>query len=178
MQKYSNKIKLVLDCDVLDKTQDDFEILDFYPQLKLIKSDKYYFKKYGDYHFCYNYAFKKCYKELYEVEEAFWILIHDYIPVEKKNAKQGDIISFHSIRQNDGRLFKTPNDLNCNHFAIISGVQNGKINIKSKFGILGVFEGTIYDLPKSYGNTCVFWRKNKNSPTEKNKSVKNETVRF
>ena len=178
MQKYSNKIKLVLDCDVLDKTQDDFEILDFYPQLKLIKSDKYYIKKYGDYHFCYNYAFKKCYKELYEVEEAFWILIHDYIPVEKKNAKQGDIISFHSIRQNDGRLFKTPNDLNCNHFAIISGVQNGKINIKSKFGILGVFEGTIYDLPKSYGNTCVFWRKNKKSSTEKINSVNNETVRF
>jgi hypothetical protein len=177
MQKYSNKIKLVLDCDVLDKTTDDFEVLDYYPQLKLIRTGEYYAEKYQDYYFCYNYAFKTIHLD--EVEEAFRILIHDYIPVEKKNARQGDIISFHSIRQNDGRIFKTPNDLNCNHFAVISGVQDGKINIKSKFGILGVFEGTIYDLPESYGNNFCIWRKqNKKSSTEKNKSVKNETVSF
>ena len=178
MQKYSNKIKLVLDCDVLDKTQDDFEVLDYYPQLKLIKSDRYYLKKYPhDHYFCYNFAFKNI--NLYEVEDAFRILLYDYIPVEKKNARQGDIISFHSIRQNDGRLFKTPNDLNCNHFAIISGIQNGKINIKSKFGILGVFEGTIYDLPKSYGNCFAIWRRqNKNSPTEKSKIVREKIVSF
>lgn len=44
MIKYSNKIKLNLDCDVLDKTQDDFEILDYYPQLKLIRTGEYYAK--------------------------------------------------------------------------------------------------------------------------------------
>jgi hypothetical protein len=124
MQKYSNKIKLVLDCDVLDKTQDDFEILDYYPQLKLIKSDKYYFKKYpNEYYFCYNYAFKTIHLD--EVEEAFRILIHNYTPVEKKNARRGDIISFHKIEQYT-RGLKTPNDLNCNHFAIISGIQDRK----------------------------------------------------
>lgn len=167
MNKYSNKITLKLNNCTIEKTRNDFEILKHYPQLKLIKSDKYYLKKYEDYHFCYNYTFKKSYKKLYEVEDAFRILIYDYTPVEKKNARQGDIISFHNIRQNDGRLFKTPNDLNCNHFAIISGVQNGKINIKSKFGILGVFEGSIHDLPKSYGNMYCIWRKNKISPTTK-----------
>jgi len=173
MNKYSNKIKLVLDCDVLDKTQDDFEILDYYPQLKLIKSDKYYFKKYpNEYYFCYNYAFKTIHLD--EVEEAFRILIHEYNPVEKKNARQGDIISFHSIRQNDGRIFKMPNDLNCEHFAIISYIDDKNIKIKSKFGILGVFEGGISDLPKSYGNTFIIWRrKNKTSPTRKNEYVKN-----
>jgi hypothetical protein len=156
MQKYSNKIKLVLDCEVLDKTQDDFEVLDYYPQLRLIKSDKYYLQKYNDYHFCYNYAFKKSYKTLCEVEDAFKILLYEYTPIEKKNARQGDIISFHNVKKS----FSRPDSLNCEHFAIISGVQDGKINIKSKFGILGVFEGTIYDLPKSYGNCFVIWRKN------------------
>lgn len=108
-----------------------------------------------------------------EVEEAFRILIHDYIPIEKKNARLGDIISFHSIRQNNGRIFKTPNDLNCNHYAIISGIKDGKINIKSKFGILGVFEGSISDLPTSYGNCYTIWsKKNKISPTKKSKMLR------
>ena len=177
MKNYSNKIKLVIDGNTIDKTQDDFEVLDYYPQLKLIRTGEYYTKKYQDYYYCYNYAFKTIHLD--EVEEAFRVLLHDYIPILKKNARQGDIISFHNIRQNDGRIFKTPNDLNCNHFAVISGVHNGKIKIKSKWGILGVFEGTISDLPRDYGNHFTIWRRQKkNSPTEKSKIVKEKIVSF
>ena len=170
MNKYSNKIKLVLDCDTIDKTQDDFEVLDYYPQLKLIKSDKYYLKKYDNYHFCYNYVFKKPYEKLYEVEDAFKILTYDYIPILKKNARQGDIISFHRVKKS----FSRPDGFNCEHFAIISGIQNGKIKIKSKWGILGVFEGNISDLPKSYGNCFTIWRrKNEKSKSTQYDHVKN-----
>ena len=165
MNKYSNKIKLQLDGDTLDKTQDDFEVIDYYPQLKLVKNCDYYAKKYQDYFFCYNYAFKTIHLD--DVSEAFHILLHEYNPITKQNARLGDILSFHNIRQGDGRIYKTPNDINAEHFAVISYIEGKNIKIKSKFGILGVFEGDIKDLPKSYGNTFVIWRKNKISPTTK-----------
>jgi hypothetical protein len=96
------------------------------------------------------------------------------MPISKENAQQGDIISFHKIKKS----FSRPDGWNCEHFAVISDVQNEKINIKSKWGIMGVFEGNISELPETYGNVYVIWRrKNKNSPTEKLNSVKDTTVR-
>lgn len=171
--QYANKIQLKLDNDTIEKTIDDYEILDYFPQLKLIKNCKYYFKKYPEYYFCYNYIFDN--PELSEVDEAFEILLYHFAPIEKQNARRGDIISFHNIR-NDWRK---PDGLNCEHFAKISHIDKNDIKIISKWGIMGVFEGRVQDLPDGYGNTFVIWRrKNKNSPSRKINNVKEKIDSF
>ena len=85
-------------------------------------------------------------------------------------------LSWQRTRQNDGRIYKTPNDINAEHFAIISYIEGKNIKIKSKFGILGVFEGDIKDLPKSYGNTFVIWRKLVDVPLKLKNMVRHEEI--
>jgi hypothetical protein len=180
MKKLYNKIQLELDNDTIEKTIDDYEVLDYYEQLTLVNPCQYYSKKYNDYYFCYNYAFKKSFKLLSEIEDAFKILLDYYEPIEKYNAREGDIISFHSIDENYKRNNR-PSDVNCNHFAIVSDIKislntgDEVIFIKSKWGVMGVFEGKISDLPENYGNCFMIWRKKKiYSPTEKKETIRNK----
>lgn len=171
MNKYTNKISLILDNDKLEQTKADNDILSLYPQLKLVKDSVYYALKYEDYYFCFNYAFND--NNIQEVEDGFKKLIYEYEPVEKLQANKGDIISFHKLNKYNN----IPDGYNCEHFAIISSIDKENINIKSKWGIMGVFSGSIKDLPNTYGNFYIIWKKKK-SPTEKKINVKNETVSF
>lgn len=169
MLEYANKIQLKLNTDIIDGTVDDSDVIYHYPQLKWIKSWKYYLHKYpDDYYFCYNYVFKDIL--LNEIDEAYEKLSDEYIPILKENARKGDIISFHKIDLKEKDYYeKQPSSMNCEHFAIISNIfilknEQNKIkkiyiNIKSKWGVMGVFEGDISDLPKSYGNKYLIWRK-------------------
>lgn len=155
----NNRIKLKLDGEKIDETKDDIDIIRLYPQLKLIKSyDKYCDKYPNGYIFCYNYALNDYHIE--EIDEAYIRLWKNYKIITKNEAKKGDIISIHKIdyRQKD-HYERQPSSYNCRHYAIIHKIVNGEIIIRSKWGICGVFEGTLEDLPKDYGNVYQIWRR-------------------
>lgn len=156
---YNNKIHLRLDALLLEETKTDKDVLKIYPQLKLIKNADYYFTKYSDYYCCYNYVFNDIL--LSEVEDAYKKLKGDYILIKRPEAKKGDILSIHAIAKGKYATDqKIPQGYNCQHFAVIHKIINDKIIIRSKFGIMGVFEGSIEDLPRTYGNIYQIWRKN------------------
>lgn len=121
---------------------------------------------------CFNYALHN--NDIQDLETAFKYTLYNYTPVHIQDATAGDIITFHRIEP-DKRELRIPNERTIEHFAIISYIDIDKniLNIKSKFGQCGIFEGKIDELPVFYGNTFVIWRKkNKNSPTTKLQNVK------
>lgn len=117
---------------------------------------------------CYSYALKNM--NLCDIEQGYFELLRLYNNIALENIKEKDII-----------VYARTKILNANtieHFAIVTNIENNNIKIKSKWGLNGIFEGSYDLLPEFYGSYFSIWRKNKNSPTEKYKSVKNETVRF
>lgn len=116
--------------------------------------------------FCYHYALED--DTLEGCDEAYEVLDTYYKPIKLKDAREGDVISFHETRwdllDEDGNNLGTaeyPNMSNAVHFAKMvqtDGTKEGTI-IKSKWGGFGVFEGGIEFIPQYYGNSVQVWRK-------------------
>jgi hypothetical protein len=169
-KKFQYKITLRLPEAI--NNMDDTDIVNNY-KLNRIKSKIPVY-----YEVCFNYALQST--DILDLETAFEYTLYNYTPVHLAEARQGDLVTFHRIEQ-ETRGLQIPNDRTIEHFAIISGIDIGKniLNIKSKFGSCGIFEGNIEDLPKFYGNHFVIWRKKKRtSPTEKSNSVKEKIGSF
>jgi hypothetical protein len=127
---------------------------------------------------CFNYALKTT--DILDLETAFEYTIYNYTPVHVAEARAGDIVTFHKIEP-ETRGLRIPNERTIEHFAVISGIDIEKniLNIRSKWGSCGIFEGSIEDLPEFFGNQFVIWRRKKrNSPTTKSNSVKEKIGSF
>lgn len=149
------KIETLIDVDEIEYIYDkDTEIAINSKNVKFIDSHKNYDGV------CFNYALNDNSCLLNGCYDAYKELEIGYKQIDIKNAKKGDIVSYHEVLNLGGSIAKTcaKNSL---HFAIIEktdGTINGTI-IKSKWGYDGIFETTIYDVPNVYGNTIVIWRK-------------------
>ncbi|MHA1437875.1 MAG: hypothetical protein ACTSPD_09890 [Promethearchaeota archaeon] len=154
--KYLYNVDLELDTEFLD-TLNDEQIESCFAKtgnLKLIKS--FDIPTYSNR--CTNYAFNN--KDLYYCEDAFDLLMTNYIPILLSQTQSGDIISFHDcfgfpIKE------KFAHEDNVQHFAIVTkpGKRLKDIRIKSKWGQAGIFESDLKTLPESYGDIIIFWRK-------------------
>ena len=110
---------------------------------------------------CFNYALND-YGFIGNCKRAYGILKIKYKQINIRQAKKGDIISYHE-RCSNGRRANKISKYNAVHFAIIKktkGTLKSTI-IKSKWGSDGVFETNLYDIPDSYGNAILIWRKKK-----------------
>lgn len=102
---------------------------------------------------CFNYATKN-----YNLEycEDCWDYIKNYYKsVNIKDLKIGDVVVFYDSFE------KEPVEGTVNHFGII--VKTGNINsiiIRSKWGLMGIYEGRLIDLPSEYGDRVKFYRRN------------------
>ena len=120
-------------------------------RLKLKSQDnkvcKMRFREWEERQWCFNFALKN--KKLQYCEDAMAILKRKYIKVSLKDSQKGDIISFHGGNNQ------------VHHYAIISKT-NGFINgtyVHSKWGRLRVVKGKLLEIPKSYGENILIWRK-------------------
>lgn len=133
---------------------DDIDILNNY-NVNKIRDNKYCM------YVCFNYALHN--KNIMDLETAFEYTLYNYKPIELKDARVGDMITFHKIERQT-RGLRIPNELNIEHLGIISdiNIENNTLKIKSKWGDCGIFEGDIDLLPVFYGDTFVIWRKKQN----------------
>ena len=100
--------------------------------------------------FCHNYALNIPHKS--DFGEAFDYLVEHYKTIPIYKATEGDIIVFYDNPNGWG----TPE-----HFARIyktNGILKGTI-IRSKWGLLGVYETDLYHLPVEYGGYMEVWTK-------------------
>lgn len=105
--------------------------------------------------YCFNYALPD-YQFMF-TEDAFDILELDFEKIKLSEAKKGDVVTIHKRVS-----WKDPiSKYDCKHFAIIEevGTRISNTIIRSKWGILGVFEGRLIDLPEDYGTMVAIWRK-------------------
>ncbi len=104
---------------------------------------------------CFNYALPDY--QFTFTEDAFDILELDFEKIKLSEAKKGDVVTIHKqVSQ------KTPiSKYDCKHFAIIEevGTRINNTIIRSKWGMLGVFEGRLDDLPEDYGAMVAIWRR-------------------
>ena len=125
------KVETVIDCDNIRGLYDkDTEMAINSKNVKLINSHK---EING---VCFNYALKDDEGYFRNCEESFEYLEDNYISVDIKDARSGDIISYHELDEANGRDFTYPNSINTFHFAIIKetkGTLESTI-IKSKWG--------------------------------------------
>jgi hypothetical protein len=166
--QYKIALKLPHDIDRMDNT----DIINNYNLNRIKSRIPEYFSV------CFNYALNN--PDILDLETAFECTLYNYIPVHIADARAGDMVTFHRIEP-ETRGLRIPNERTIEHFAIISGINIDKniLNIRSKFGQGGIFEGRIDELPVFYGNHFVIWRKqNKTSPTTKMDYVKEKTVSF
>lgn len=102
---------------------------------------------------CFNYATKNY--TLKWCEECFEYIEEYYKEISIEEIKKGDIVVF-----SDGYdgMFE---EYNVQHFAIIVKTDNTIANtiIRSKWGKLAIYEGSINDLPDIYGDMIKFYRK-------------------
>ena len=106
---------------------------------------------------CFNYALNNFH--IWCCENAYDELELAYIPITIKEAREGDIISYHEINDFNSK-YEKPCGGNSTHFAIIKETDNtldGTI-ITSKWGCDGIFRTNLYDVPDIYGNSIVIWR--------------------
>jgi len=139
------KVKLLI-ADNQEKT--DEEILANNPCLsdKLITNSRS--KELEGY--CHNYALNK-YNTLY-LNDNFDYLVRNYKTIPISKATEGDIIVFYD----NPNAWGTPQ-----HFSKIwetNGTIKGTI-IRSKWGMLGVYETDLYHLPEEYGCYMEVWTK-------------------
>jgi len=109
-------------------------------------ADSNYYKLEG---YCHNYALNT---DTPFISDSFDYLVMNYKRIPIYKAKEGDIIIFYDNCNCQG----TPE-----HFARIwetNGTLKGTI-IRSKWGILGIYETDLYHLPKEYGNYIEVWTK-------------------
>lgn len=124
--------------------------------VKLINNSK----EFGWDEVCFNYALGLDRNFIGSCANAYDILKNEYEQINIGRAKKGDIISYHIRWYTSRRAEKNSRD-NAVHFAIIKktkGTLKSTI-IKSKWGNDGVFETNLYDVPDSYGNVILIWRK-------------------
>ena len=116
---------------------------------------------------CFGYALNKISSKLgvgfcLYCKDGFYFLENYFkqIPIEK--ARKGDIITYHEI-SNFKSQYEKPCAENCMHFAIIHETDRTLENtlINSKWGEKGVFKTKINDVPDSFGNAVLIWRKRK-----------------
>ena len=108
---------------------------------------------------CFNYALNE-YGYIGSCKNAYDILKKEYKQINIRQAKKGDIISYHE-QLNNGRKRNKISKYNALHFAIIKetkGTLKSTV-IKSKWCNDGVFETNLYDIPDCYGNAIVIWRR-------------------
>ena len=105
------------------------------------------FREWEERQWCFNFALKN--KKLKYCEDAMDTLKRKYYKISLGDSQKGDIISFHG------------NNNKAHHYAIISKT-NGFINgthVHSKWGRLRVVKCKLLDIPKSYGENILIWRK-------------------
>jgi len=105
---------------------------------------------------CYNFALGD---NISCCEDGMEKLIYDYKRINIKKSKKGDIISYHDDIECKGK--KQIDVHSIQHFAIIvktNGRLKGTI-VKSKWGLDGIYEGAVDDIPDYYGEIIAIWRK-------------------
>ena len=124
------------------------EMKELYPELKLIRSE--HKVKQG---YCFNYALKD-YSDIHAFPEDKYNYLKDhYKNINLEDIKAGDLVTIHDDID--------PNEYNIQHYAKIIKTDNtlkGTI-IRSKWGIMGIWQGRIDIIPDSYGNIILFWKK-------------------
>jgi len=145
----------------LNKINTEYNEDNYHFEYQMRKDTKYKYLRQGK-GMCFNYALKI--HKLYDCEDGFEILQNDYDILTFKEARNGDIVSFHG--------FDDISEYSCDHFAIIKQKGNtvGDTIIESKFGRWGVYECKIKDMPNLYGDSVVFWAKRK-AVTKKEKKI-------
>jgi hypothetical protein len=124
------------------------EIKQYYPKLKLIKSE--HKVRQG---MCFNYALNDYSNKNMFNEDVYYFLQDHYKNTTLKKIRVGDLISIHDDIE--------PSELNVQHYAKIIKTDNtlkGTI-IRSKWGMLGIWQGRIDNIPDIYGDRILFWRK-------------------
>jgi len=89
--------------------------------------------------------------------EAYQELERGYKQINIREAKIGDLISYHELYEYRNK----PCSSNALHFAKIlktDGTIKSTI-IHSKWGVDGIFESSLEEVPDIYGNAIVIWRK-------------------
>lgn len=126
----------------------DDEIIKAFPFIKNIKKAK---PNNMDEWVCFNYALDIYDDDLYS-QEAFNIVKKNYIQIPLKLANKGDLIVY--LDEDDDDTFAV-------HYGIIQKANKtlNSVIIRSKWGIYGVYETNIYDVPNLYGNKITIWRK-------------------
>jgi len=120
----------------------------YYSNLKLIKSETKV--KLG---YCYNYVFND-YSNLHIFSKDIYDYLTDhYRHINLEKIKKGDVVTIHNDID--------PNECNVKHYAKIIKTDNTirGTTIRSKWGIFGIWQGNIEDIPDIYGNYILFWRK-------------------
>lgn len=124
------------------------EIKEFYPELKLIRSE--HRVKQG---YCFNYALND-YSDIHCFCENIFEFVQDhYKNINLEHIRAGDLVTIHDDTE--------PSEYNVQHYAKIIKTDNtlqGTI-IRSKWGIMGIWQGRIDIIPDIYGNIILFWRK-------------------
>ena len=153
----AHKIKTCVDSDLLEYCFDKTTIKRSNKKnIKLVESHSKY--SYG--YVCYSFALENINEWINSCRQAFDFLEDQYEQINIKNAKKGDIISYHEIIDFKNEYGK-PCKENSLHFAVIKktrGTLKSTV-IRSKWGGDGVFETSLYDVPDIYGNAIVIWRR-------------------
>ena len=150
------EIETKINSDIFNELGFDEEVIRYLnnANIKLLnKHDEFNFET-----VCFNYALVNDW--ICCCREAYNLLEDEYEQINIRNAKNGDIISYHEISDFKNK-YEKPCSENALHFAMIKNT-NGTLKstiIKSKWGIDGVFESNLFDVPDCYGNAIVIWRK-------------------
>jgi len=129
----------------------------YYPNIKCIQKNTEYKKSFV----CFNYALNGIvYYNPINCQDGYYILKDNFKQIPIEQARKGDILSYHEISDFKSK-YEKPCAENCLHFAVIFKTDRTIDNtiIKSKWGIDGIFKGKINDVPDTYGNTIVVWRR-------------------
>ena len=148
--------------DFQDKEEN---VMRSYKNIKCIKE----YKEFPQDHVCYDYALDKFinniekkgyYRRLINCTDGYYILEDYFKKIPIKDAKKGDIITYHEINDYKSE-YEKPCAGNCMHFAIISKTDGTLENtiVRSKWGGWGVYKGRINDTLDIYGTAIVIWRR-------------------
>jgi len=129
------------------------EEVERFTNVKCIKNSK----EFGHSFVCFNYALGVL--DINSCECAMDIVEDEYTRIRICHAKVGDLITYHSDFECKGK--KQIDRYSINHFALITKT-NGKKNgtfVRSKWGLDGLFEGKVDEIPEIYGELICVWRK-------------------
>jgi len=149
MTKVYEKIKPKIENKILSNYGYRENIIkEYYPQLKLIRSERRVKRGY-----CFNYALND-YSDILSFYETIFEFVKDhYKHINLDSITIGDLVTIHDDT--------APSEYNVQHYAKIIKTDNtleGTI-IRSKWGELGIWQGKLEDIPDIYGDVCLFWRR-------------------